>query len=147
MMAQKFIVPLLLRILPAIRPEIAWRPWTSHKIINMPPGIWSTRHYLFRIKPSISLCKPSSGSSLSSGASRLATLYIVKRNIDPQLLPNAEKVAPCLKLSLYDWPINLQFFKTLCNIMLRTIVHRYGDRRSISLTRLTHRLYDVCDLG
>ena len=139
-------MPLLLRILPAIRPEITWRAWTSQKIIDMPLGIWSTRHYLFCIKPSVSLGEPSSGSSPPGGAGRLATLYIVKRNVDPQLLPNAEKVASCLKLSLYDWPIDLQFFESLCNIVLRTIINRYGDRRGISLTRLTRRLYDVCDL-
>jgi hypothetical protein len=68
----------------------------------MPPDIWSTRHYLFHIKPSISLGEPSSGSSPLGGVGRLATLYIVKQNVNPQLLPNIEKVALYLKLSLYN---------------------------------------------
>jgi hypothetical protein len=84
----------------------------------MPLGIWSTSHYLFGIKPSVSLREPSSSRSPSNGARRLATLHVVKRNVDPQLFLNTEKVALCLKLSLYDRPIDLQLFETLCDIVL-----------------------------
>lgn len=59
----KSLVPLLLRVLPAIRPKIARRPWTSHQIIDMPPSIWLAIH----------LC---SGGTSFSGTGHLATLHI-----------------------------------------------------------------------
>ncbi len=38
-MAHKFVVPLPIGILPAIRPTIAWGPRASKKVIDMPPSI------------------------------------------------------------------------------------------------------------
>ena len=118
LIAYKFVVLLPIRILPAIRPAIAWGPRASKKVIDMPPSIWSTRHPLLRIEPSVSLCKLGSSSLPSSGAGRLATLNIIQQNTDPQSFPNAEKVAPCLKFVLHDCLINLQLLETLGYISL-----------------------------
>jgi len=48
---------------------------------------------------------------MSSITGCFATLYVIKRNIDPQSLTDAKEVAPCLKLPLHNWPINSQFLK------------------------------------
>src|SRR4051794_39590003 len=101
-MAHKFVVLLPIRILPAIRPAIARGPRASQKVIDMPPSIWSTRHHLLRIEPSVSLCKLGSSSPPSSGAGRLASVDVIQCNTNPQSFPDAEKVAPCLKFVLYD---------------------------------------------
>jgi hypothetical protein len=133
-MRPELVLLLSIGVSPAVGPEVASRPRTSLRIIDILPDRWVPCLPFLGIELRVPLCKHllSSGRTPTLPCSsrrrkRLLTyLDVIERYIDSKPSARSERLAPGHELLLYQEPVAFPLVKALRQVTLCAIGHRYN---------------------